>query len=127
MKIELDQLATKLRITAYSNTSISIAGHVYTSSIIIGDEQIIENILPASVTELKKHQLETAISMQPEIVLFGTGTELHYPDDLISQALFENNIGMEIMDTGAACRSFNFLLGEARKVVCLMFIADQDN
>ncbi len=123
MKLELNTLASGLNITAYSDASVSVADRVYTRSIIIGDERIIEDLLPAHIAKLQQHQLDTVISMQPEIVLFGSGATLHYPADGICQTLFEHNIGMEIMDTGAACRSFNFLSGEARRVVALLFIA----
>ena len=124
MKIELDQNSPGLRIGAYTQTSISIAGQVYTDSLIIGEGRIISDVLPADVRELQSRHLQPVLEMRPEIVLFGTGPRLRHPNDDIARILFQRNIGMEIMDTGAACRSFNFLLGESRRVVGLLFLAD---
>ncbi|MGI9229873.1 MAG: Mth938-like domain-containing protein [Gammaproteobacteria bacterium] len=122
MKLELDQSDTGLRISAYTEASVCIADRVYSDSIIINTERVIEDVLPATVLELQPRHLHTIIDMQPEIVLFGTGPRLCHPPDNIAQTLFQHHIGMEIMDTGAACRSFNFLLGEGRRIVCLLFI-----
>ena len=124
MKIELDQLPGELRITAYTANTITVAGNTYTDNIIIGNDSIIENCLPQTIQQLTIEHLDSVLLMQPEIVLFGTGDRISHPADTVIQALFENNIGMEIMDTGAACRSFNFLLGESRKIAGLMFIQD---
>ena len=124
MKIELEQNTAATRIDAYTATSISIAGQVYTSGLIIGDGRVVAARLPPAVDGLRARHLDTVWAMHPEIVLFGTGARLCHPHDDITRLLFEKRIGMEIMDTGAACRSFNFLLGESRRVVALLFLAD---
>jgi uncharacterized protein len=58
--------------------------------------------------------------MSPEIVLIGTGKTLQFPDHAVNAILLEQNIGVEIMDTGAACRAYNFLAGEGRLVIAAL-------
>ena len=127
MKIELDHNIPATRVEAYTRRSLSIAGRVYTGSVIVGDGRVIDNLLPPAVADMQARHLQAALEMAPEIALFGAGPRLCYPPDEITQILFERRIGMEIMDTGAACRSFNFLLGESRRVVGLLFLDDRDD
>jgi len=68
--------------------------------------------------------MEQIMSLDPEIVILGTGRELHFPAESITRPLAENNIGLEIMDTGAACRSYNFLVGEGRRVVAALLMIE---
>jgi uncharacterized protein len=51
-----------------------------------------------------------------EILLLGTGDRLHFPHPSLTQPLRDAGIGVEVMDTGAACRTYNILLAEDRRV-----------
>ncbi len=126
MKIELDiNLAGKNRIDAYTNEFISIANIKYRSNLIVSADAIIENWITHDSSCLTKQDLNPVISLCPEIVLLGTGSHLHFPPDEVMADFNLRQIGFEVMDTGAACRSYNFLLGEGRQVVAalLMFEA----
>lgn len=125
MKIELDNSALERRqIAAYSRGSITIADESYNSSIIVTSETVVEGCLPKQARDLEEAHVETIIELKPEVVLFGTGRRVSFPPDGACQLLYLRQIGFEIMDTGAACRSFNFLSGEGRRVAAALFMID---
>lgn len=59
-----------------------------------------------------------------DFLLFGTGTMRIVPDKAVTKAFIKAGIGLEIMDTGAACRTYNVLLGEGRAVAAALFAVD---
>ncbi|HSG64427.1 MAG TPA: MTH938/NDUFAF3 family protein, partial [Gammaproteobacteria bacterium] len=70
---------------------------------------------------LRVEDLEPAITMRPEVLLLGTGARLVLPIVNLMQLLGERGIGLEIMDTPAACRTYNVLAHEHRRVVAALF------
>jgi uncharacterized protein len=121
MKIELDINRDGINIVqAYSEGSFVISNINYKNSIILSPEIIFEKWPPESIKDLKREDLNQVISLQPEIVIIGTGNKLVFPETAVLKPLTDARIGIEIMDTGAACRSYNFLVGEGRKVVAAL-------
>ncbi|MEO6431968.1 MAG: MTH938/NDUFAF3 family protein, partial [Nitrosospira sp.] len=59
---------------------------------------------------------------QPEMVLFGTGATLRFPHPTLTRTLIESRIGVEVMDTAAACRTYNILTAEGRRVAAALLI-----
>lgn len=59
---------------------------------------------------------------QPELVIFGSGTRLRFPPPAFMKALMQKRIGLETMDTLAACRTYNILAGEGRRVITALLI-----
>ena len=107
--------------------------HVEHGAITIGDEVIRENVVllrdqvlrgwkvkdPSTVTIV---DLEDALAHQPEIILFGTGWLNCLPPRELVFALARRGIGLEAMDTPAACRTFNILVSEERNVAALLIV-----
>ena len=122
MKIEADLNQGENTIDAYAPGSITAAGTAYETGIIITPEAIIEDSLPDRVQALGEAHLTAMLAHDPEIVIFGSGNTLSYPPDEICEILYARQTGFEIMDTGAACRAFNFLSGEGRRVVAALFL-----
>ncbi|MFT7460212.1 MAG: hypothetical protein ACI909_002900, partial [Planctomycetota bacterium] len=112
------------KIDAYTIGQVTIAGNVYQSSLLISAESIMPNCLPQSFPELSSAHIEQIITLAPEIVIVGTGKTLIFPPDSLMRPLTEKNIGFEIMDTGAACRSYNFLVSEGRHVVAALLMIE---
>ncbi len=113
---------SEYRIDAYTPDSISVAGTAYTDSIIITPAAVIEGRLPERAPALVPAHVQGLLEHSPEVVLFGSGKTLTFPPDEACEILYRHQIGFEIMDTGAACRAFNFLSGEGRKVVAALFL-----
>jgi len=93
-----------------------------THSFIIAPKQLKENWPPQKIAELTERHLQAVIDLQPELVLLGTGKSLEFPSPSITQSLFTKGIGVEIMDTAAACRTYNVLMHEGRKVVAALIV-----
>jgi uncharacterized protein len=93
-----------------------VAGHV-----IVAPDRVVENWQVTSPTDLRSEDLRDAVALQPEIILIGTGAEIVLPDVDLMAALAERRIGLEIMSTPAACRTFNVLVHEQRRVVAALF------
>ncbi|MEO8102492.1 MAG: Mth938-like domain-containing protein [Betaproteobacteria bacterium] len=64
------------------------------------------------------------LALKPEVVLFGCGAAFHFPDARIMAAFSQARIGFDVMDTPAACRTFNILISEGRNVAAALLIAD---
>ena len=94
-------------------------------SAIILPELLISEWPPQTVAELAREHIQQLAELKPELVLIGTGRRLQWPDRALLTPLMEAGIGFEIMDTAAACRTYNILSYEGRVVaVALMMIEE---
>jgi len=121
MKIELDEmLSGKNRIEAYSGGGLWVNAIRYDSSLIVTPEEIFTDWPPQSPDDLAAQHMQRLVDTEPEVLLLGTGARLQFPNDATLQPLFQARIGFEVMDTGAACRAYNFIMGEGRWVVAAL-------
>ncbi|WP_119352396.1 Mth938-like domain-containing protein [Azohydromonas sediminis] len=74
------------------------------------------------LADLTAAHFEQLIALQPEVVIFGSGTRLRFVAPALQRALIERRIGVETMDTGAACRTYNVLASEGRMVAAALLI-----
>ncbi|OGT77551.1 MAG: hypothetical protein A3I78_11915 [Gammaproteobacteria bacterium RIFCSPLOWO2_02_FULL_56_15] len=126
MKLEIDSNQEGYnKIDAYSAGNIVIAGRNFTRSLIVTPRALLSGWPPAVITEMKAEHLDPFLEIMPEVLLIGTGQKLVFPDQEILLPLFRAGIGCEIMDTGAACRSYNFLVGEGRHVAAALFMIQE--
>lgn len=93
-----------------------------TRSFVISPSRLIQNWPPQSLAELTFRHLDAIFEQKPELVILGTGKVLQFPGPVISRVLNEKGIGVEIMDTAAACRTYNVLMHEGREVVAAVII-----
>jgi uncharacterized protein len=117
MKFSEDKFDQGYHITAYERGVIMVSGSPKTSSFIISLEQLIEEWAPSHIDQLRTQHIEQLLELEPELVLIGTGESLKFPAMEHYASLIQRNIGVEIMDSAAACRTYNILLSEGRKVV----------
>lgn len=104
-------------IRSYSETAIMLGETIYESSVIISSDAIISPWAVLTVQELTNDSLMPIIKLEPEIIIIGHQQSLSTVPILIMQSLSKQRIGLECMSIGAACRTFNVLLSEKRKVV----------
>ncbi len=76
----------------------------------------------ASITELTSAHFEAALALAPELVIFGSGRSLKFVSPALYRSLIERRIGIETMDTAAACRTYNVLAAEGRSVVAALIL-----
>ena len=104
-------------ITRYQDSGFVINNETYVNSIIVSPLQIIDDWRPKSFGDLQVIDIEQLITSDPEIIIIGTGSMLQFPDSDLLEPIRKNKCGYEIMDTKAACRTFNILASDGRKVV----------
>jgi uncharacterized protein len=93
-----------------------------TQSVIITPTRIIEDWAPQQITELNESHLQPLLDIRPEVLLLGTGPTLQFAAPALMRQFYEAGIGVETMDTGAACRTFNILIAEGRQVTAALFM-----
>ena len=96
-----------------------------THSIVIGSRGEKFDWMCASFDELTEQHFALLAATKPELVVFGSGTRLRFPPPAFMRLLMQNRIGMETMDTLAACRTYNILAGEGRQVIAALLIEAQ--
>ena len=108
-------------VTAYGDDYVMVNGQRRESSTIVTREQVAD-WTPSSFSKLKKEDFEGLCTLGADIVLLGTGAKQRFPHPRITAALAEARIGLEVMDSKAACRTYNILVAEERKVaLALLF------
>ena len=117
MKFSEDNPADGFYIQKYDADTIIINDRGFDCSLIIAPDQVIEHWQPRSIDALSLTHFDELLALQPEIALLGTGKRLVFPPVEVYASLIRHGIGVEIMDTGAACRTYNILMGEGRRVV----------
>lgn len=93
-----------------------------TRSFVVSPKRLIKDWAPQRISELCADDLGVVIDLNPELVLLGTGKTLEFPSPALTEALYSKGIGLEIMDTAAACRTYNVLMYEEREVVAALML-----
>jgi uncharacterized protein len=108
-------------IRAWEPGRVRVAGRWIAGNVMIGADRIVEAWTLASPQRLTMTDLEPALALEPTIIVLGTGNEQLLPDVELMAAVAARSVGLEIMSTRAACRTFNVLLQEQRRVVAALF------
>jgi uncharacterized protein len=108
-------------ITGYDQHSVNINGSTFHQGMIVSSDYFNPNWQPQTFSALKSHHLDELFELQPEIILLGTGTQQTFPEKNLYLSLINASIGFEIMNTQAACRTFNILTADNRNVVAALF------
>ncbi|MFT5502399.1 MAG: hypothetical protein ACI845_000525 [Gammaproteobacteria bacterium] len=117
MPLTEEIISNRYSISAYSKNSITINEVEYQKSLILAASQL-ELDWPVNQLELIEDQhLKQIMEFNPEVILLGTGERQKFPHPSIFAYFGEKGIGLEVMDTGALCRTFNILVAEDRAVV----------
>ena len=122
MNIQPDPKQTQ-QITSYDNNAIKIDQNEYNNSIVIANQEVV-SWPPKHIDQLKAIHFQILIEAQPEVILLGTGRHFHRPPQALLAEVFNAQIGIEWMDTRAACRSYNILLSDCRNVVAGLILED---
>ena len=123
MKFTLEGSSRANLVRGYSQQEIRIGDQHLTASCIVSADSLIADWEPRSFAELQPAHLERILALQPEVVLLGTGPTQRFPPAAIRSALMARGVGLEVMDLGAACRTFNILVQEERRVAAGLFLS----
>jgi uncharacterized protein len=123
MKLVLETGAGRNLIHAYRVGAVTINQRVFTHSLIVTPDSIAE-WTPRRFQELSAEHFEPIAALRPEVVVLGTGARLSRPSPAHLRLLTDWRIGVEVMDTGAACRTYNILMGEGRRVLAALLMIE---
>ncbi|MBD3892511.1 Mth938-like domain-containing protein [Hydrogenophaga sp.] len=124
MKLHADK-TTLQSITAYGENWIAVDGERHAHSLVLSWSgqrrpwscQRFDTLQPTDFEQLLEH-----LPQAPELLLFGSGTRLRFAHPALLQNLLQQRIGVETMDTRAACRTYNILAAEGRRVVAALLL-----
>lgn len=122
MKLHLQTLSGTNLFTAYDKDFVSVNGVRHERSLIVLPERIIAEWQPVAPDAMTAEHFSALADLELEILLLGTGSRLRFPSPRLMQALAQQGIGLEAMDTFAACRTYNILAAEGRKVAAALIL-----
>lgn len=122
MRFTLDSGSGVHTIRSYARDEIHVGEQVVRTSCIVSADTLIAPWETTRAAELQLAQLEPVFALRPEIVLLGTGARQEFPPAAVRREFAARAIGLETMDVGAACRTFNVLVQEERKVAAALIL-----
>jgi len=123
MKFTLDSRNDINLIRGYGPGEVRIAELVQHAPCIVTADRLILDWPVSALATLSVADLDAVFALQPDVVLMGTGPKQIFPGSGIRQAFAMRRIGLEVMDLGAACRTYNILVQEERRVAAVLFPA----
>lgn len=121
MKLQPDQSDAQ-SISGYGPGWIGVNGEKIASSVIIGSKGQRVDWPAARFEDLDAHHFEQLAQLDCEIVIFGSGARIRFPQAAWLRPLMAKRVGIETMDTAAACRTYNILAQEGRSVAAALLL-----
>jgi len=122
MALAEDNISGRYSIQAYERDQITINERVYTQSLVLSPNSLIDSWPVNSVSQLETENLECIFELNPDVILLGTGEKQIFPDMHILGHFAQRGFGVEVMNTGALCRTYNILVAEDRQVVAAFIL-----
>jgi uncharacterized protein len=122
MKFHLDVPGGVNLIRGYGPGQLRVGEQVHATSVILTATTTVAPWRPRSAQDLTSADLEPVLGLGVDVLLLGTGARQHFPEPQVLRPLYERRIGVEVMDTSAACRTFNVLVAEGRPVAAALIV-----
>ena len=122
MKLHLSRAEGRNQITSCGTDFVAVNGTRHSRSLLVMPLELIADWPPSHAQSLTAAHLDAVLALQPEVVLLGTGARLLFPPADVLRPMIEGGIGYEVMDTSAACRTYNILMAEGRRVLAALII-----
>jgi uncharacterized protein len=123
MKLHNSANAAYQTVTAYDDKGVEINAIRYEHSVLVMPERAPAPWQVASFDQLDAQAFAALADLQPDVVLLGTGARQRFVHPSLTGALTSHGVGVECMDNKAACRTYNILMGEGRRVALALIIA----
>ena len=122
MKLQADRIEGQNAVARHGPGGVIVNGAEYRESVIVPWRGALQPWQVCSFGELTEAHFEALAAFEPELVIFGSGARIRFAKPALLKPLIGRRIGVETMDTAAACRTYNVLLAEGRSVlVALLF------
>jgi uncharacterized protein len=122
MKLTLEGASSANLIRSYSADGIRIGELLVRGSCIVTAEKLITDWAPQRYAEFSAEHVPDILALAPEVVVLGTGASQQFPAAEVRALFASRGVGLEVMQLGAACRTFNVLLQEERRVAAVLFL-----
>ena len=109
-------------ITGYGAGWVDVNGQKFSSHLMVNAQSGASLWTCPGFESLLPEHFDLFADMQPELIIFGSGERIRFPHPSCLQNLYARRIGVETMDTFAACRTFNFLASEGRRVIAALLL-----
>ncbi len=123
MKFSLSDPGNSYMIRAYNQGELMINEHCHSNSVIIMPDRLITDWEPQTFEELMEDHFITISELEPQLVILGTGEEQQFPQPALYALLLNQGVGVEVMTTPAACRTYNILVSEGRRVAAALLLS----
>jgi uncharacterized protein len=120
MKLQADRLESPNAISRHGPHGVVVNGVEHRENVVVPWRGTVVPWAPAGFAGLSEADFEALAALAPELVIFGSGVRLRFPPPALMRALMARRIGVETMDTPAACRTYNVLLAEGRSVIAAL-------
>jgi uncharacterized protein len=124
MKFTLDSRSDVNLIRGYGPGEVRIGEQLQRSPCIVTADTLILDWVARDIDSLIPAELAPLFDLKPDVVLLGTGSRQRFPHAAIRQAFVARGVGLEVMDLGGACRTYNILVQEERRVAAALFPND---
>ncbi len=125
MKFHLQAPTTNI-VAALGPGWVRVGTTEYRRNLVLLPDAVFEDWAPAGFAALNESDFAALLTHAPEMVLLGTGERQQFPHPKLLAPLGAARIGVEVMDTRAACRTFNILVAEERRVLAALIVQDSD-
>lgn len=122
MKLQSDPHSGANTITGYGDGYVEINRTPYSHAVLLSSDGAIQEWGVQSFAELSAADFSQMASLKPELIIIGTGKRQRFPKPEILKTLIAAKIGFEVMDSQAACRTYNILVGEGRQVLLALIV-----
>lgn len=123
MKFQPDTFAGTNAISRHEGGAVWVNGERFEGALLVPWKGEVRAWAPDSLAALAPLHFEQVLSLQPELVIFGSGSRLSFIAPSLYRSLIDARIGLETMDSAAACRTYNVLAAEGRSVVAALLPA----
>jgi len=120
MKLHRDATSGLNAVTAYGVGYVVVNQQRFERGLILLPDRIVEGWAASGFAGLDQAEMHRLVEIAPELVLLGTGARQRFPAPALLRPLAEARIGFEIMDLQAACRTYNILMAEGRRVAAAL-------
>jgi uncharacterized protein len=121
MKFHVATTAGNL-VTGHGPGWVRIGATEYRANLVLTADLVLAGWAPGGFDALAAADFERLLEGRPDVVLVGTGRTIRFPHPRLTQALAAAQVGLEVMDTAAACRTFNILAAEGRRVTAALLL-----
>ena len=120
MKLQAERFEGSNAISRHGPEGVIVDNVAWTTSVLVPWKGAVEAWPVAAFSALTAAHFARIAELAPELVIFGSGPRIRFPAPALLRSLIDKRIGVETMDTAAACRTYNVLLSEGRAVIAAL-------